>query len=258
MDVEIKGSDKERLPRGFAPPAVRLSEAITLVHKVNDRAGGSANYDTFSQITGNTKTSSTFQRKVAALRSYGLIEDRDNAVVLSELGNRITTPRDDRDDADAAKEAMLRIDILKRTFERYRGKLIPEGNFLTNILIQEIKVPREVAQSWADCFRDAIECAKLVFARLDGKLQIAEDPIVSGNVSAAAEPATASLQIANFPTSVAPNSESAMPIPLGKGRIAHVILPDDWTAKKDLKRFLKMLQLSLGEEDDEALEGDES
>jgi hypothetical protein len=45
------------------------------------------------------------------------------------------------------------------------------------------------------------------------------------------------------------DSERIMPIPLGPGRIVRLELPEDWSAEKDLNRLLKMLKLSLSEED---------
>ncbi len=45
-------------------------------------------------------------------------------------------------------------------------------------------------------------------------------------------------------------AERTMPIPLGVGRLVRLQLPEDWDAAKDLPKLLKMLQLSLGNEDD--------
>lgn len=45
------------------------------------------------------------------------------------------------------------------------------------------------------------------------------------------------------------DSERIMPIPLGPGRLVRLELPEDWDATKDLSRLLKMLKLSLSEED---------
>jgi hypothetical protein len=253
-DSEIKPmSEKpDRLPRGVAPLALKLSDAIILAHKVNEMASGSATYDTFSQICGNTKTSSSFQRKVAALRSFGIIEDRDNVVALSELGNRITTPRDERDDAIATKEAMLRIDLLGKMFERHRGRLLPEDQFLNNILIQEFKVPREVSRMWVEHFRDALASAKLIFVRPDAKTQVLDEP--SGdmrNVDRNTPQPENVPPMAGQPSAAVLGTISgdAIPIPLGRGRTAHLHLPADWDAKRDLDRMLKMLRISLAEEE---------
>ena len=45
------------------------------------------------------------------------------------------------------------------------------------------------------------------------------------------------------------DGENIMPIPLGPGRIVRLELPSDWSGEKDLNRLLKMLKLSLSEED---------
>lgn len=42
-----------------------------------------------------------------------------------------------------------------------------------------------------------------------------------------------------------------IPIPLGVGRLVRIKLPEDWSAAKDLPKLLKMLQLSLGDGEDE-------
>jgi hypothetical protein len=242
-----KSEKQERTPRGMVPPALRLTEAVALAHKVNEMAAGSANYDTFSQIAGNTKTSSTFARKVAALRQYGIIEDRENIVCLAELGNRIVTPRDESDDLLAMKESMLRIEMLNKIYERHKGRILPEDQFLNNVLLQELKVPREYSKVWVEHFKDAIQAAKLVITRVDGKTQLVEQAVVAESSGEAAPP----LVQPPPPAAVLPTPtdfSGALPIPLGKGRIALLRLPDEWDAKKDLSRLLKMIALSLSED----------
>ena len=245
----------ERVPRGISPLALKLSDAIVLAQRVNNSAGGQASYDLFSQIVGNTKTSSSFQRKVAALRTYGIIEDRDNVVALSDLGNRITAPRNEQDDALAVKEAMLRIDLLARMFERHRGRLLPEDNFLNNILIQEFRVPREVSRVWVEHFKDALSSAKLSYMRPEGRTQVNDEPITSQREAQKSPPSDANPPThTSAPLQSGSNFESefsgqSLPVPLGRGRIARLVLPNDWSAKRDLPRLLKMLELSLSEEE---------
>src|SRR5207247_948995 len=48
-----------------------------------------------------------------------------------------------------------------------------------------------------------------------------------------------------------PNPESIrMPIALGPGRLAYIELPKDWEGKKETKKLLALLKLSLGQEED--------
>jgi hypothetical protein len=257
IDPAVAASLKknERAPRGAVPPALRLSEGAALAHKISDLAGGTASYDLFSQIIGNTKTSSSFARKVSALRQYGIIEDRDSVVVLSDLGNRIVTPRDESDDLLALKESMLRVETLNKMYERHRGRILPEDQFLNNLLVQDFKIPRDFSKSWVDHFNDAVLTAKLTIMRSDGKTQLVEQPALPINGTSSSPDVAPSLPST---PAVAPTGQvsyhDALPISLGKGRIAMLKLPDPWDSRKDLKRLLKMIQLSLSEDDADAEE----
>jgi hypothetical protein len=247
----VSGSDairkSERTPRGIVPPVVRLSEAVSLAHKINE-VGGSASYDLFSQLAGNTKTSSTFQRKVSSLRQYGIIEDRDNIVCLSELGNRIVTPRDESDDLQAMKEAMLRVEILNKIYDRHRGRILPEDHFLNNVLIQELKVPRDFSKTWVDHFKDAIQTAKLTIIRSDGKTQLVEQATPSVAVPVASSSPAVQPIAPEQPSAASVDFSESLPIALGKGKIAFLKLPPEWDSTKDLRRLLKMIELSLAED----------
>src|SRR6266496_5246832 len=46
-----------------------------------------------------------------------------------------------------------------------------------------------------------------------------------------------------------PEVSRIVPIPLGVGRLVNVELPEDWASSRDLPKLLKMLELSLSEED---------
>jgi hypothetical protein len=74
---------------------------------------------------------------------------------------------------------------------------------------------------------------------------------VGSTLLAAPLPTTAQLDKQEVTPSRKPeqelSSDRVMPIPLGRGRLARVELPEDWDSAKDLDRFLKMLRLSLAE-----------
>lgn len=64
---------------------------------------------------------------------------------------------------------------------------------------------------------------------------------------AAAVPAP--ITVANART--ASGLSSGVPLALGPSRIAYVILPDDWDGPRDLKKFLKLAELALGDMDND-------
>jgi hypothetical protein len=248
----------ERIPRGSAPPALKLSEAAELARKIYDNAGGLASSDMLSQLVGNTITSSAFVRKLSALRSYGIVEDVGGNTGLTEIGNRIAAPRDVEDDLAAMKESLQRIETLNKIFERFKGRILPEEQFLKNIFIQELKIPREIADHWISWFIDAGKVSHLLHIRPDGKTQVLEGAAriqkngddTSSQISKKEEIAPAAAQAQTIAASIRgldPDADLIL-IQLGRGRLAKLQLPEDWDNTKDLKRLLKMLSLSLSDE----------
>ncbi len=174
----------ERYPRGSFPPYLTLSEAFSLAEKIYENAGGQASYDLLSQITGNSTSSSSFIKKLAALKSYGIVvEPSKGEVVLSEVGVAIGAPVSPEAAAMAKKEAFLHIETLAKVFERHKGKLVPADEFLRNILEQDCGIPRGLSDSWVSFFKDAARAAGLLYDRGDGKMQIMESPVVARTTS---------------------------------------------------------------------------
>jgi hypothetical protein len=50
------------------------------------------------------------------------------------------------------------------------------------------------------------------------------------------------------PKPIGAKPSSGVPLALGPNRIAYVVLPEDWDGAKDLKKFLKLAELALGDD----------
>jgi hypothetical protein len=253
MVQAVSISKNERVKRGTIPPYIGLTEAFTVAKNVYEQGGGSATSDMMSKIVGNSSSSSSFVKKMAALRTYGLLVEGEGAYRLTEQGFAIAAPTSERSEAEAKKVALLSIPTFNRIFERHKGKLLPADEFLKNIIEQEFDIPRELSDAWVSAFKSAARSAGILYDRPDGKIQMMETPAFNEasrdavasepppGVNIAAPPAT--LNMSSFQI-----SNNFIPIPLGRGRIAKVELPPDWNTKTDLDRFLKMLELSLSED----------
>src|ERR1700730_17270732 len=102
----------ERHKKGSLPPFLGLADAISLVEEIYIQAGGTANYNLLSRIFDNSPSSSSFTKKLAWLKAYGLVaEPTKGTVSLSETGLAIAAPQSPEAAATAKKEAFLRIDI---------------------------------------------------------------------------------------------------------------------------------------------------
>jgi hypothetical protein len=145
---------------------------------IYEEGGGRASKDLLSRITGNTSSSSSFTRKVNALKAYGLVSEESGEITLSQTGLTAVAPTEPALSREAKKTAFQQIDIFNRIYERHKGKILPADEFLKNIIEQDYGVPRELVGDWISSLKDALKVTGLLLDRGDGKLQIMVSPIV--------------------------------------------------------------------------------
>jgi hypothetical protein len=226
-----------------------FGDAVQLVEKIYNEGGGQASYDLMSQLTGNSTSSSSFNRRISALRIYGLVTDVNRTVSLTDLGMSIAAPKGMEGAQSSRKEALLRVDLFSKIYERHKGKLLPADEFLKNILEQDFSVPKDFSSSWVDAFKEGARSANLLFDRGDGKIQLLESPTVrikNGTVPLESPPLPeAPPTLSNMPgmvnTSV-PFSVSGhnSKIMLSSGRIAEFAIPDNLTPRDATKLKLAL------------------
>jgi hypothetical protein len=263
----FQGKDKERRPYGKAPLEFGLHGAIEVVSKIAQE-GKSLSESRLAIVLGNTITSSAFTKKIRTLTSYGLLAEQPGAQFgLTELALAIALPRSLQAQAEAKKQAFLRIEPFNLLFNQHKGKLLPADEFLRNILEQEADIPRDVSQEWVKHFKDGARTAGLFYNRGDGKIQIAESPILNDSTASPSEDkpnerGNAPLQVAgDDKIQVAESTEVVRQasmqqqsqsqqittpghytrIDLSDGRRAEIIIPDKLTSKdaNKLKRALE-------------------
>jgi hypothetical protein len=179
--------EQKRLPKGTRPPFLTLGDALDLAVRLYEHGGGSGNSDLLSQLAGNSVSSSTFVKKLASLKWYGLVSEQNGTVTLTDLGLSIAAPTDPEGAISARKAALLRVDVFNRVYERHKGKLLPADEYLGNIIKGEFGIPRNVADLWVRSFKDGARAAGLLLERSDGKTQVRDAAIAE--VSKADAPA---------------------------------------------------------------------
>lgn len=259
---------REKRPYGKAPLEFGLDLAIDAVNRIVQE-GKSLPESTLAVMLGNTVTSSSFTRKVRALTAYGLLAELPGAqYALTELALAIALPRSAQTQAEAKKQAFLKIEQFNLLFNQHKGKLLPAEEFLRNILEQENNVPRESSQVWVKHFKDGARTAGLLYNRGDGKIQITESPIlddlaptpsddepsekVDTRARTASDETTQAAMAVETQRGAAPTpvqlqsqrnitSGHCTRIDLSDGRRAEIIIPDNLTSKdaKKLKRALE-------------------
>jgi hypothetical protein len=266
----------ERFKRGTYPPYVNLGEALSIVRSIYEQGGGQASYDVMSRITGNSSSSSSFLKKLAALKMYGLVTESNKIVFLTEQGTAIAAPTSEGTEAQARKAAFVNVDVFNKIYERHRGKLLPVDEFLKNIIEQDALIPRELSSSWAVSFKESARAAGLLFDRTDGKTQVLDSPLTPSVMQERPQESDQPIQSAPKTKSSEPTIQSgngASPVPglivtsnalaasgnitrlkLDDGRVAEFNVPFGITVKdaKRLKSYLKGLELIIDAAIDDA------
>ena len=244
----------DRYKKGSFPPFVTFAEAISFAEEVYENGGGRASYDLLSQIFDNSIKSSSFTKKLAAVKWYGLlIQPSKGAILLSDIGMAIVAPQSPNAASNARKEAFLKIEPFVKIYERHKGKLLPADEFLKNIFEQDSGIPKELSNGWVSAFKEAIRTSGLLHDRGDQKTQIMESAVVPLAVAVASgmemKDKAALVQrshSADLPMQVPVVQETApsglnFNIGLSGGQTAKFFIPDKLTAK-DIQKLKGALE----------------
>ena len=217
---------------------------MLLTKKLYEHGGGEATADLLSQIAGNSTGSSTFIKKVASLRAYGLAVEQNRRIILTDLGLEVAAPTSQEAGAQALKAALQRIEIFSRIYDRHKGKLLPADEFLRNIIQSEFGIPRDIAERWVRSFKESARATGLLLDRPDGKTQVKEAVSTEMPRTAAMEIPTPRIEpkapqpdFDNLDVTVAPTaSGQSSRLEISGGRQATFYIPDKLT-KRDAEKL---------------------
>lgn len=209
--------------------------------------------ESLSTITDNSVTSSTFKYKVSALKSFGLIEQRDDAVSLSTIGYGIAAPTSPAEEAEARATAFLEVPKYRSFHSRYAGKLLPDMDRLPNILHRELDIEKDYAEQWADSLEEDLEAANLLSRRGSQRMVLSEPesegPAHSPRVPSSAAPPTEQPRqpAASAPVPSMPASEGQrIQVKLSEGH-GMIIVPETVTGA-DIEKLKTILDALSPEE----------
>jgi hypothetical protein len=213
---------------------------VRIAEQIYEQGGGTADKNMLTVILNNSISSSSFTRKLQALRLYRLISGAVAPVSLTDAGLSIVAPKEESARAIALKTAATGPEVFRKSYDRLKGKLLPQDEFLRNYFMHDLALPNKVvADAWVDSFKVALETAGLLFSRPDGKTQVLEGPTTmpaeAATTADGVTPSVAAPTVTEYPSAperVADASEGhASRITLADGRIATVFIPDRLTAR---------------------------
>jgi len=146
----------KRTKRKSRAIALGLAEALHMVEQIHRQGGGGeVPRNSLESIINSKPTSSLYNRKLSALKSYGLIEIHGEMISLSPLGKTYATPTSPDERKQAALQAFRKISLFNGLLDRFEGKPLPEINeFFRNLVAESFQVPHEEVPKWIEEFVD--------------------------------------------------------------------------------------------------------
>jgi hypothetical protein len=141
--------------------ALGLADALNVAEQIHRQGGGDkVPKESLVPMVKSKPTSSLFERKVSALRSYGLISVQGEEILLTQLGKAYAIPITPEDRTNIALKVFLKIPIFSNLLNRYNNSPLPEINeFFYNLVAASYDVPQEDAPKWVNEFINGAKLA---------------------------------------------------------------------------------------------------
>jgi hypothetical protein len=139
---------------------------------------------------GRSRGSSALDTWFAASARYGLTKGTRAAsrIVMQRLGERITAPTTPDDRPAALLEAALRPSVFTALFEHYKGKKVPETQYMVNTAVREFSLDQAAATACIEIFVANSEFVSLIDETKNGRWFRAEAAV--GEISITREDPT--------------------------------------------------------------------
>ena len=163
-------------------PRRTLEECLAVAKPVHEvYAGKSASWDEIASTAGiGTKTTNT-KYLIWGAQAYDLLVKDGENLALSETGRKIFAPNYPEERQEALLKAVTIPTLLSKFYSEYNGKLLPEGDFLDNVLENRFGIPRDRVDEAKQVILSNAEFAGIITKHANGKQTIRLDASPRGD-----------------------------------------------------------------------------
>ena len=116
-------AERTRVVSEIAFPYADLESAIELAQTIHSKAGSSCEVDELAAWLGQSSTGGTFRTRLGAARMFGLTENSQGRVTLTQFG------RDALDNSGNERAsrvtAFLNVELFRAMYDQYKGNALP-------------------------------------------------------------------------------------------------------------------------------------
>lgn len=104
-----------------------------------------------------------FQLEISSAKKYKLLEvPAKGKIVVTALANKIIRPKEQNDEVEGKREAILGAPVIAEVYSHYRGENLPDEQFFDNTLVDNFAIPKEKLAEFKAVFRKSLLSAKLI------------------------------------------------------------------------------------------------
>ena len=175
-------------------PRKTLEECLTVAKPVHEvYAGKSASWDEIATTAGiGTKTTNT-KYLIWGAQAYDLLVKDGENLALSETGRKLFAPNYPEERQEALLKAITIPTILSKFYSEYNGKLLPDGDFLDNVLENRFGIPRDRVEEAKQIILANAQFAGIITSHPNGKQTIRLDPSLRTDAPNGDDPQTRQL-----------------------------------------------------------------
>jgi len=154
-------------------PRKTLEECLAVAKPLHEvYAGNSASWDEIATTAGiGTKTTNT-KYLIWGAQAYDLLVKEGENLALSETGRKFFAPNYPEERQEAILKAITIPTILSKFYSEYNGKLLPEGDFLDNVLENRFGIPRDRVEEAKQIILANAQFAGIITSHENGKQTI--------------------------------------------------------------------------------------
>lgn len=125
-------------------PRKTLEECLAIARPIHEvYAGKSASWDELATAAGVGARSAATKYLVWSAQAYDLLIRNGENYELSETARKILSPNYPDERAEGVLKASTIPTVFSKFYTEYNGKLLPEDDFLSNVLENRYQVPRD-------------------------------------------------------------------------------------------------------------------
>lgn len=154
-------------------PKKTLEECLSVIKPIHEiYAGGSATWDEIAGAMNVGSKSPNTKYLIWGAQAYELIVKDGDKFHLSETGRKLLAPNYPEEKTEAAIKAVRIPTIPSKFYSDYDGKLIPDDEFLNNVLENRYSIPRDRVEEAKSIIISNAEYAGIILEHSGGKKTI--------------------------------------------------------------------------------------